>query len=203
MFLLYININNYYLNMNERIKREIKIKFFFDNFKFKSLNLNFSKQLTILWSIIWFFSLFLPWIKDSDNLVSRNAFYSITWNIWFLLIIIFFIPIFITISTNYKEKIKLYSDLSLKNHFMIITSWFFVISFSIITLSFVNWLHTFFENTSYWNWVILCMTSWFIILTWWIMIKKEYYSNNSEIILNKLNKNREKNKEKDNMKLPF
>ena len=185
-----------------RIKNK-KIIWFFDNFRFKSLNLNFSKQLTILWSIMWFISLFLPWIKDVENLISWNAFNSISWNIWFLLIIILLIPIFVTLSTNYKEKIKLYSDLSLKNHYMIITSWFFVISFSIINLSFVNWLHTFFEHTSYWNWVILCMTSWFIILIWWILVRNKYYSNDSEIILNKLNNYREKNKEKDNMKLPF
>ena len=123
-----------------RIKNK-KIIWFFDNFRFKSLNLNFSKQLTILWSIMWFISLFLPWIKDVENLISWNAFNSISWNIWFLLIIILLIPIFVTLSTNYKEKIKLYSDLSLKNHFMIITSWFFVISLLIDYILFLNILH--------------------------------------------------------------
>lgn len=187
---------------NKKKKKDVR-KFFIKNFKFKSLNLSFSKQLILLWSLIWFISLFMPWIKDLNEWKTWNAFYPLTWNIGFLLIIILTIPIFVTLSTSYKEKIKLYSDLSLKNHFMIITSWFFVISFSIITLSFVNGLHTFFENTFYWNWVILCMTSWFIILFWWLMVRKEYYSSNSEIILNKLNYNREKIKEKDNMKLPF
>jgi hypothetical protein len=191
------------MKLRNKNKKQYIIKHFIENFKFKSLNLSFSNQLIILWSILWFISLFLPWIKDTDKWITWNAFYSLTWNIGFLLIIILTIPIFVTLSTNYKEKIKLYSDLSLKNHFMIMTSWFFVISFSIITLSFVNGLHTFLENTYYWNWVILCMTSWFIILIWWLIVRKEYYSNSSEIILNKLNQNREKTREKDNMKLPF
>lgn len=202
MFLIihFKNINMRLRNKNKKIEYIVN---FLKNFKFKSLNLNFSKQLILLWCIIWFISLFIPWIKDLTLGKNWNAFYSLTWNIGFLLIIIYAILIFITLSTSYKEKIKLYSDLSLKNHFMIITSWFFIISFSIITLSFVNGLHTFFENTIYWNGVILCMTSWFIILIWWLIVRKEYYSDTSEIILNKLNLNREKAKEKDNMKLPF
>lgn len=189
--------------MKNRKKNQNKweLRKIINNFKFKSINLSFAKQIVLLWSVLGFISLFFTWIKDDTN--SWNAFNSIVWNIWYLLLIILTIPILVTLSTSYKEKIKLYSDLSLKNHFMIITSGFFIISFSIITLSFVNGLHTFFENTIYWNWVILCMTSWFIILLWWTLIRKDYYSNSSEIILNKLNQNREKSKEKDNMKLPF
>jgi hypothetical protein len=186
---------------NKNNKREISC--FLENFKFKSLNLTISRQIVLLWSIIWFISLFLPWIKDIDKAITWNSFYSLTWNIGFLLIIILLLPIFVILSTSYKEKIKLYSGLSFKNHFIIITSGFFIISFSIITLSFVNGLHTFFENIFYWNWVILCMTSWFIILIWWLIIRKEYYSDSSEIILNKLNHNREMVKQEDNMKLPF
>lgn len=190
-------------NKNTRNKFKNDIKCFLVNFKFKSINLTFSKQIVILWSIVWLISLFMPWIKDVDKEISWNSFYSLTGNIWFLLVIILAMPIFVSLSTSYKEKIKLYSDLSLKNHFIIITSAIFIISFSIITLSFVNWLHTFFENIFYWNWVILCMTSGIIILIWWLIIRKEYYSESSEIILNKLNQNREMVKQEDNMKLPF
>lgn len=190
--------------MNKK-KKNIKnnLKLFLQNCKFKSLNLTLSKQIVLLWSIVWLISLFVPWIVDEEKMKTWNSFYSLTWNIWFLLIIILILTIFVSISTSHKEKIKLYSDLSFKNHFIIITSWIFIISFSIITLSFVNWLNTFFENIVYWKGVILSLTSWFIILIWWFLIRKEYYSDSSEIILNKLNQNREIIKEKDNMKLPF
>ena len=188
-------------------KKEINtnnnIKCFLKNIKFKITNLTLSKQIIIIWVIIWIVSLYYPWINDTIKMISWNSFYSLTWNIWYLLIILFFVPIFIIFSTNYKEKIKLYSDLSVKNHFIIITLWFIIIGFSIISLSFINWLHTFFENIYYWKWVILSMTSWFIILIWWLLLRKEYYLDSSEIILNKLNDNREKNKSDDNMKLPF
>jgi len=186
---------------NNNYKNEITC--FIKNIKFKSINLTFSKKIIFLWIFIWFISLFLPWIIDTEKMITWNSFYSLTWNIWFLLIIILLLPIFIIFSTNYKDKIKLYSDLSVKNHFIVITSWFIVISFSIISLSFINWLHTFFENIFYGKWVILSMTSWFIILFWWILLRKEYYSDSSEIILNKMNQNREKLKKEDNMKLPF
>ena len=188
-------------NKQNNIKNEIKC--FISNIKFKSINLTFSKQIVLLWVVIWYISLFIPWIKNINEWIYWNSFYSLTWNIGFLLLIILILPIFVILSTSYKEKIKLYSDLSLKNNFIIITSWIFVISFSIITLSFINGLHTFFENIFYWNWVILSMTSWFIILIWWIMIRKEYYADSSEIILDKLNQNRKITKQEDNMKLPF
>ncbi len=187
--------------MNFNIKNDIKC--FLKNLKFKSINLTFSKQLVLSWSLIWFISLFLPWIQDNKNWDVWNSFNSISWNIGYLLIILLFFTLFVSLSTNYKEKLKLYSDLSIKNHFIVITVWAFIISFSVILLSFANWLSLFFENISYWKWVILLMTSWIIILIWWFIIKKEYYSEDSEIILNKFNKDREKNKIEDNMKLPF
>ena len=190
-------------NKNKQNNFKDDIKCFLSKIKFKSINLTFSKQIVLIWVIIWYISLFIPWIKDINEWIFWNSFYSLSWNIGFLLMIILSLPIFVILSTSYKEKIKLYSDLSLKNHFIIITSWVFIISFSIITLSFINWLHTFFENIFYWNWVILSMTSWFIILIWWIMIRKEYYADSSEIILDKLNQNRKITKQEDNMKLPF
>jgi hypothetical protein len=180
-----------------------EIKCLLKNIKFKSINLTLSKQIIIIWLLLWFVSLYYPWIIDIEKWISWNSFYSLTWNIWYLLIIMLLLPIFVIFSTNYKEKIKLYSDLSVKNHYIVISSGFIIISFSIMTLSFINWLHTFFEYVVYWKWVVLAMTSGFIILFWWFLLRKEYYSDTSEIILNKLINNREKNKEDDNMKLPF
>lgn len=190
-------------NRYTKNKLIIKITDFINNLNFKSINLTFSKQMAILWCILWYISLFMPWIVDNSEWKNWNSFNSLSWNIWYLLMIILLLPILVIFSTNYKEKIKLYSDLSVKNHFIIITSGFFVLSFSIITLSFANGLQTFFERTTYWNWVILSMTWWIIILVWWLIIRKEYHDNSSEIILNKLNHDREEAKEKDNMKLPF
>ena len=192
-----------YMSSRKKTKEKKRIKKVLKKFKFKSLHLSLSKQITLLGCIIWYVSLFFPWIIDVQAGITWNAFNSLTWNIWYLLTLILFIPIFLTFSTNHKDKIKLYTNISVKNHFLVLTVWFFVLSFSIITLSFVNGLHTFFENTIYWNGVILSMTAGIIILIGWFMIRNEYYKESSEIILNAFNQNKEKVQEKDNMKLPF
>lgn len=184
---------------NDKIKNILKI---FKNLKFKWVNLSFSKQLILIWAILWIVSLFMNWIKNNADKIYYNSFDSLSWNIWFLIVPIMILVIFIILSTTYKEKIKLYWDFSFKNHFIVIFSWIFIISFCIIWLSFIFWLNTFSEWISYWNWIILAMTSWIIILIWWLFLRKEYYENNSEIILNKLNQNRE-NKKENNMELPF
>lgn len=191
--------------MRKKNKNKIKneIKCLLNNIKFKSINLTLSKQIIIIWIIITLISLFFPWVIDTNKNILWNSFASLSWNIGYILLLILFFSLFIIFSTNYKDKLKLYSNISVKNHFFIITSAFIIISFNIVAVSFINWLNTFFESLTYWNWVILSMTWWFIMLIWWFLLRKEYYSNSSEIILNKLNQNREQIKKEDNMKLPF
>ena len=191
--------------MSKKNKNKIKneIKCLLNNIKFKSLNLTLSKQIIIIWIIVTFVSLFLPWVIDTNKNILWNSFASISWNIWYILLLILIFSLFIIFSTNYKDKLKLYSNISVKNHFFIITSAFIIISFNIIAISFINWLNTFFESLIYWKWVVLSMTWWFIILIWWFLLRKEYYLDSSEIILNKLNQNREQIKKEDNMKLPI
>lgn len=190
--------------MNYRSNRKLKeIKNLIKNLKLKYINLSLSQQITVFWSVLWIISLFFPWIINNWNSIKWNSFNSITWNIWYLLLFVFLLSILVIISNNYKEKIKLYSDLNFKTHFIIINSWLITIAFSIISLSFAIWLWTIWQDIINWNWPILSMTSGVIILIGWLMIRKEYKKNNSEIILEKLSQDREKNKEKNNMTLPF
>lgn len=191
------------MKMKKTNQSYTNIKKILKKIKFKSLNLSFEKQLVLIWTLLWLFSLFLDWIKYPINNQSWNSFNSITWNIGYILLIIFLILIFIIFSTQYKEKIKLYSDLNFKNHFIIITSAFISFCFTIVSISFSSWLKIFLEKINYWNGPILCMISSILIFIWWILIRKEFYKNNSEIILEKLNSNREKNKKNDNMSLPI
>ncbi len=173
------------------------------NIKFKYLNLPVKSQIVVFWSLLWIISLFIPWVIDKDNNITWSAFNTISWNIWYLLLIIFIIPILLTLSNSYRDKLKLYTDLNFKNHFIIINSWLISISFSIISLSFAIWLSTLWQNIVYWNWPILSMTAWLLILIAWFLIRKDFKKTNSEIILEQLSQNREKIKEKNNMELPF
>jgi len=194
------------MNYRERsTQRKIKNRFIniIDLFKFKSLNLTLPKKIILVWAILNIISLFLPWVVDTKKNIPWNSFNSISWNIWYLLFIIIFIALFIIFSTNYKEKLKLYSNISFKNHFIIINTWIFILSFSIISLSFINWLQTYFESITYGQWTILSMTSWIVILIWGLLLRKEYKKENSEIIFDKINSQNEVIPNKNNMKLPF
>lgn len=170
---------------------------------FKSSHLSLPKKIICIWNVLWIISLFLPWIQNNTNGESFHSFTSLSGNIWFLLIFVFIISFFTVFSHKYKQRLKLYSSLSFKNHFIILTSAIFVVSFSIIALSFINGLQTYIENLVYGQWIVLCLTSWIIILIGGYYMRKEFYSKNSEIILNQMYSETQSTTPDDNMKLPF
>lgn len=173
--------------------------------KFNILNLNTSRWLTIIWSFVWIISLFMNWIIIQDNWIIKNysSFNSISWNTWYIIILLLLTIIFLTFWGNYKEKMKLYSNIDLKNYVIILFSWIFMVLTWIICVSFSVWLETFSKDIKYWNWVILSIVSAILIIAWGYLTRKEFYKNSSEIILEKLEQNRRKEREKNNMSLPF
>lgn len=193
---------NYKERLRERIikKRIIKI---INIFWFKSFILSFPWKIVLISDIVLLISLFLPWIIDNNKDRTFNSFNSISWNIWFFLIILVFIILFSTLSSFYKEKIKLYSDISFKNHLLIIVIWIFIILTSIISINSINWLDIFIDNIKFWNWVILSLTSWIFITLWWIFIRKEYKKSSIWIFSNNIESNSNNIEEKNNTKLPF
>lgn len=190
-------------------KKNIDIKKIFNNFlkkiKLKYLSLSIAKQIVLIGAILWILSLFFPWIIDKwTEINSWNSFNSITWNIGFIMIFIFLFQFFLVLSNSYKEKLKLYSNIDLKNYFLIIISGIIAIILSIVLVSFVSGLELFSQSIKYGKWPIFCIISWILIIIWWIFMRKDFNKNNSEIILEEMAKNREKNKQtKENMELPF
>lgn len=185
--------------MNNRNKAKDLLK----KIKFKYLNLNISYQIVIILSILGIISLFMPWIINAEGNAVWNSFNSISWNIWYILITCYIILIFSLISSSYQEKIKLYTDISVKNYFLIISTWLFSLFFWIISISFIAWLSTLWQDYSNWKWLIFCMTIWIILIICWFFIRKSSKKTNSEVILEQLNQNREKIKEDNNMTLPI
>ena len=176
---------------------------FWKEIAFKILNLNISRWVTIIGSIVWIISLFLPWINDTKSQTTYNSFNNIAWNVGFLIIIFHLIIIFLTFGANYKEKMKLYSEIDLKNYVIIIFTWFFIFLAWIMEASFVNWLETFQTWIKYWNWLILAIVSAILIIAWGYLTRKEFYKNSSEIILERLSQERNKDKEKTQISLDF
>lgn len=194
------------MNYKNRIQeRKIKniLLHILNIFRFKSLHLTFPKKMVIAGNLLWCISLFMTWIEHVETQEKFNSFQSLSGNIWYLLGIVFFVSSFTILSNKYKEKIKLYSDISFKTHFIVITSGIFILSFSIISLSFINGLQTYIWDIIYGKGIISAMTSGIIILTGGYYIRKDFYNKNSEIIFNQSNSSVEPIINKNNMKLPF
>lgn len=99
---------------------------------------------------------------------------------------------------------KLYSEIDIKNYLVILFSGLFIILSWIVCINFSIWLETFgWKEVKYWSWVILAITSAIFIIVWWYLVRKDFYKNSSEIILEKLNRERNKEKAKENISLPF
>jgi len=171
--------------------------------KFKSLNLSISGKISLFWSWILLFSLFQPWLINTESSRTWNSFTSLAWNMGFILILLFFILVFFILSTNNKEKLKLHSNISFKNYYIIIVGWLFIIISWLISLSFINWLLFFFQDIIYWRGIILCISSWIIILFWWYLTMKESKNYKLETFVNEYWETEIKITAKNNMKLPF
>ncbi|ATU05745.1 hypothetical protein BKN14_04910 [Candidatus Gracilibacteria bacterium HOT-871] len=181
------------------------VKNVFSNFKFEILNLNLSRSLTVIGAIIGIVSLFMDWITDSVNgeKTSWNSFNAITGNSGYIIIILLILIIALTFGSNYKEKMKLYSEIDVKNYTFILFTGILMIVISIICTSFSVGLEIFSKEVKYGNGLILCTVSAILIIIGGYITRKEFYKNSSEIILEKLSQERRKEKKKSNLSLPF
>lgn len=193
---------NYRVRQKERRMRLTLAKIF-HTFNFKSKYLSFWGKTVLFWSIILFISLFMPWIKQTWSGITWNSFSSITGNIWYIIFTFIFIILFLLLSNRNKEKIKLHINISFQNYFLILLFWAFTIIICIMSLSFINGLHTFQEDIIYQKGWILALSSWILITFWWYLLRKEYlthnlwvFVDNDENIISQIDKKR-------NMKLPF
>ncbi|MBS9784347.1 hypothetical protein KGV55_03280 [Candidatus Gracilibacteria bacterium] len=167
-------------------------------------SLSIPKQTALVGTIVGIISLFIPWIQDvSSKGTSWNAFNAMSGNIGYILMIILLLQIFLLLSEGHKEKLKLYSDIDLKNHFLIIVVGIGMIFLSIISVSFAVGLSVISKNMQYGNGPILCIVAGILVTFGGILIRKQDKKHTSEIILQKLSENRERKKEQENMELPF
>jgi len=196
------------MNYKQR-KKERNIKKILINiwkfFKTKKIILDFSSQITIIWFIIIICSIFLPWLYTYiwDKWTSWNAFSNIWWNIWYLIFLPIIFLLFMILSSNTKERLKLASNINVKNHVIIIFFGIHCILTSVIYISFIKWLNIFFKNIKFWNWIILFLLWWIVILIWWLINRKSYYKNDYYSYINEDNQNSKNINDESNMKLPF
>ncbi len=185
-----------------------------EKIRFKTSHISFWWKITMLWVLLCFIALFLPWILPIDTLTpswSRNipvslSFSSLLGFVGVFIIIILSIITFSICSIQKKEKFHFFSMLQLSDYLSAMFGWIFIFILSLHSFFFINGLRFFSINILYWQGIILSITGSIIIFIGAILLKKEQRKNIKWSYVSELHSpwNKIKNKEgKRNMKLPF
>ncbi|PID87442.1 hypothetical protein CSB07_01385 [Candidatus Gracilibacteria bacterium] len=188
---------------NRRLKKDIIT--LLNIFKFKTGNIKLPGKVVLFGLIISIIGIFSPRIVFLENLGFENSFSSLAGNVGFTSLIGILFLIFIVLSINKKEKIKMYSGLQIKDYTIIIFIGFFIAILSIHSIIFIKSLLSFSKDIILGKGSILGLTGSIIIIVGGIMMKKDYNKENASYIneaedKSKYSNNRNKNS---NMKLPF
>jgi len=189
---------------NSRVKNR-KIKKLAWNFanmmKFKTTNFSSAAKTTFVWVIVWMISLSINWISENQA-INTWAFNKITWINALFILICLFLSAFIIFSTNKKERLKMFLNISFKDTPILKKLWWLIIILSVSSLYSIVWLSTFSSEIEYSSWIILSISSWIIIFYSWYITKKQELDNTRLYFQDTDDGSITKEKE-DNMKLPF
>lgn len=171
--------------------------------KFKWMSLSLWEKIIGFWSLVTFFSLFLLWINASDESKTGNAFSSLAWSVWYIILALIVINIVVITSYKMKEKIKLWSDFHFRDTNIIISNGILVFILSLHIFSFVKWLQEFSQVIIFWKWIILSLTWAILILIWGVIMRKEKKTEKYNICTNELDDEENEKVNEKNMTLPF
>jgi hypothetical protein len=171
--------------------------------QFQGIYLPFSAKIVLVWNILLFISLFQTWVINTSTQDSWNSFSALSWNIGYIFLLGILTIFFVLLSTNNKEKLKLHTNVSFKNHSLIWAIWIFIIFWIIISLSFIHGFEKIYQNLEYANGGIFALTSGIIILIWAYLMRIESKKHNIETFIDDQWEIREKISSKNNMTLPF
>lgn len=108
-----------YMNYSQRSKqRSYKrlLKKSLELLQFKSTYISFPKKTVLSGSCIALISLFLPWIKNTQDSITWNSFTSLSGNMGFIILPVLVFLIIILLSSRHKEQFKLHSSMSFKDY---------------------------------------------------------------------------------------
>lgn len=190
---------------NRLLKKNLEL--FFNNTIFKSMNLTISWKIIVFWVFILIFSMFLPWLKDMwENVREWNVFNKVLWINWLIFPIISLVIFFNLFSKKQKNKLKMWTNLTVNDSSLYITLWSIIILLTINSLVIANWLTIFQSEIVSSKWIIFAIISWIMIIAWGIINKKEWNKLDKQIYKNEAYEDSnvyEKKEQKDNLKLPF
>lgn len=135
-------------------------------------------KMSIFAAILWIIWQFLPWIQSLDGAtpifdtrLSANAFNSITWYIWYLVVALLLFVVFSLISSKRKERLKFFSLVDIPDSIIVLyTSWLMMI-ISIQYFFIIGWLQNLSQNIVFWSWLILSTSSWIILLFGYLLLQ--------------------------------
>jgi len=171
--------------------------------QFQWVYLPISAKIILIWNIILFISLFQTWVTDNSQNITWNSFSALSGNIWYVFLLWILTIFFVILSTNRKEKLKLHTSVSFHNHSMIWAIGLFTIFSIIISLSFIHWFETIYQEISYANWWIFALVGWIFITTWAYLMRTENKKQNIDTFISQNWEVKEKINSKNNMTLPF
>ena len=187
---------------NRKLKR--RIWKFLRLFSLKSRNLNIPSKVLLAWVILSIVSLFLPWIKETQEDINYNSFSLFLWMKWYFILLLDLFIIFILLSHRRKETFKLNTRFFFKDNYVIFFSWVLLFIFSLETFFNILWLEKE-KSSAYinWKWLVLSFVSSILIIISWIVFSKNTRKNSSLVTNDSKTLDNENIENTKNMRLPF
>nr|MDD3720050.1 hypothetical protein [Candidatus Gracilibacteria bacterium] len=181
-----------------------------DLIKLKGLNLSTSRKIILAGILVGFISLFLNW-SDSTSVTSNNienSFSDLVGRTGITLIIIQALILFLTFSKKNKDKIKISTDLHIKDFTLVIIAGIFTIIVSINALNFINGLQRFSSDIILGTGIISEICAGIIVTVGGILLRSEFYKNRNQVYINEseeeiIDDGTIEKVDENNMSLPF
>lgn len=181
---------------------------------FKSSHISFWGKISLLWVLICFLSLFMPWVDSIWTIISSGSlqinsfmsFSSVLWRIWFFITITLAIILFSLFSIQKKEKFRYFSLIHISDYFSVISWSIFIFLLSLHSFLLISGLQLFSSEVIYGKWIVLCITWSIVMFIGALIIKQEHGKNIKWSYINDSKTQAPQTlqiKEKKNMKLPF
>ncbi len=177
-------------------------------FKFRGENSSLYFKLLIIWNILILISLFLVWSYSTNLDLTNTAFSSLTWYIWYFIILNSRVNLFFLLSSSSKEKLKLNSPMKINEPNIFLAWAIFQILTIFMILSFTKGLFAFSENIVFWNWIVVAFVWAIVNFVWAIAMIKTYKKTGEDILFSnetswEISDINNWIVDKNNMKLPF
>lgn len=190
-----------YIRSAKYRKLRFKIKKVLSFFNFKFISFDNSSRIILIWTLLWIISLFLPWWEINNDMIV-HSFDRLMWNVWLFILFFNLLIVFILMSNNLKEQIRISIQLRIKDKYILLFSSILVTILTFVSLQFLWWIITIYESVNFLNWIKLSILSWLITFIWCFMYYKKDEKLFTSVYTTDLDEESSFSKEK-NMKLPF